>query len=421
MSGKTEWIEVFQCSRCGASLNPSIDSVVAICPYCGYPNPVIGTVETKDIFIVPSKIDVRGARKYFYEYVRRDRDLRMISKKIEIAGINGYYIPLWVVRASYKGVVRAKSISRFKPQATVSKNIYGEAIAYTLARRHVTVPFLDEAFKRYLATKPKAYRLDRLSIKEWMEEGIELFITDTDKSAIYPLIKRRIVRSVINSLGKGYEVISADVDIEYIGEPILLLLPIWIIYYRVYGTIYYAVLTGWDGYRVGGIEPNTVLHVALNTLLMIGLAIVTSLYTALIYVMPYYLIEYMVGYEIYVGLAVISLIIFFGLYKFLALLASLGILQRLGQATFSIPRSLLVPRGRDEEGAPIIPPPIVIGGSASLYGAFVSFTIMVARLAPLILPIILFIASGGLFIVLLEKIYSVGERIFSPVRAERRA
>ncbi|MDK2383629.1 MAG: hypothetical protein QI199_02315, partial [Candidatus Korarchaeota archaeon] len=44
----------YRCERCSAPLEVSPETIVAICPYCGYPNHISGTLSVKDVWIVPS-------------------------------------------------------------------------------------------------------------------------------------------------------------------------------------------------------------------------------------------------------------------------------------------------------------------------------------------------------------------------------
>lgn len=44
----------FRCERCGAPLEVSPETIIAVCPYCGYPNHISGNIKTENIYIVPS-------------------------------------------------------------------------------------------------------------------------------------------------------------------------------------------------------------------------------------------------------------------------------------------------------------------------------------------------------------------------------
>lgn len=90
----------FKCERCGAPLEVSPETIIAVCPYCGYPNHISGNIKTENIYIVPPSLDKNTIAQSFWKRVEKDFDLRRIKDDIQIVGIEGgHYAPTGQERA----------------------------------------------------------------------------------------------------------------------------------------------------------------------------------------------------------------------------------------------------------------------------------------------------------------------------------
>ncbi len=259
----------FRCERCGAPLDVSPETIIAICPYCGYPNHISGTIDVGDIWIIPSKTQAEILRA-FQDRVRRDIDMRMIAKDLEIFDVEGYYAPYWVGRIPVKGYVeyyRWETETRGKQTVRRKKHYRGHfdktLVVPLSARRQVAEFGVKEAVKHFLSTEPKARRLADLSREEWEKIKITILNTELDRSEAEKIVREDAcdhMRNYYASTADGIEFFNCDS-----GEPEqlrLILLPLWTVYYKYKNAVYRVVFTGWDARDVAATEPVTLIRKA---------------------------------------------------------------------------------------------------------------------------------------------------------------
>lgn len=262
--------EAYRCERCGAPLDVSPETIVAICPYCGYPNHISGTLDPRDVWIVPSKTrsEILGA---FQERLRRDIDMRTIARDIDVFDVEGYYAPYWVGVVPAKGYVEYyKWVTEKRGKQTVRrKKHYRESFDRKVtvplsARRQVAEFGVKEAVKHFLSSKPEARRLAELGQEEWEKMKITVLNTELDKNEAEKIVREDACDHVRNSY------LSKADGIEFFncnpGKPEslrLILLPLWTVYYKYKNAVYRVVYTGWDAKDVAATEPVTLLRRAL--------------------------------------------------------------------------------------------------------------------------------------------------------------
>jgi len=101
---------IFRCRNCGAPLDVSPETIVAICSYCGYANWIREDLK-EDILIVESLKDneILGKAR---DRIETDKDLRSIAKYISVLRPYLVCIPFYFVdvkaEADYSGTVNVR-------------------------------------------------------------------------------------------------------------------------------------------------------------------------------------------------------------------------------------------------------------------------------------------------------------------------
>ncbi|GAB6101893.1 hypothetical protein JCM16138_11160 [Thermococcus atlanticus] len=269
----------FKCERCGAPLDVSPETIVAVCPYCGFPNHISGSISTENIFIAPSlgKDEVYRA---FMHRVERDVDLRSLRDDIQVVEIEGRYVPYWEGRVYLKGEVKymrretechtvTDSQGNTREECHTVERHYHEFIDRNLhlmgsARRQVTDFGINDIIKHYKKKFPELKPLKELDEDEWQRIKLEILNTEMDERQARMLMKE----DAVDVVREEYKAKSDR--IEYFrcmpGEPEdvkLVLLPVWTVYYRYGNSIFKVAFSGWDGKDVAATEPMTALRRAM--------------------------------------------------------------------------------------------------------------------------------------------------------------
>ncbi len=393
------------CKRCGASLNPSPDTIIAICPYCGYPNPVVGLTSLRDIYIVPSKYDEHSIRHTLFEKLSEKRIYRRIRRRLGIRRIIGRYVPLWVTRVRYRATLKVAYVGLEHREEV--KEVEDELFTFVRGRRHIVYPGIEELFNHYKRTRPRAYPLYRIDIKMWKKEGIELLNIDVDKGNIDNIIRQKIIAALVRSVGKGRVITDMSYDLEYIGEPIVILLPLWLVYYTFRGSIYYFIVAGWDGEIIGGIRPSFLLDKLVSSAKIVLFAQLVALYLALAIVIPFFIMALIKGIEVYLAIIVLAVLASYGYIKFLHHVTT--------SETISVPKvvaQILLAIARANPNIVIV----AFTSSISFIMYIMSFIVM---LSPFIVSIVFFLLGSGLFIDFTMRTITCTQRIFLPHRSVR--
>ncbi|RLE82178.1 MAG: hypothetical protein DRJ51_02140 [Thermoprotei archaeon] len=242
--------EGYTCSRCGAPLNVTPETIVSVCEYCGYPSIISGIVSPEDIYIL-SSLPRSSVEKAFWEVVESDFDLRRIRKDIVIHDIYGVYIPVWISKVHLRGRVsyyyyrhENKSRRRIYKVVSVSRRI----LVPLLARKQVTLLGAKEALNKIHEKILKKYskKLVEVSRENWRKIKLEVLNTEYDKK----IASERIREDALDILRERFKskgtIDGFDVKVIGADDPKLYLIPLWQVYYRYKDAIYSMFFAGWD-------------------------------------------------------------------------------------------------------------------------------------------------------------------------------
>ncbi|WP_461866918.1 hypothetical protein [Thermococcus sp.] len=272
-------MQAFKCERCGAPLEVSPETIIAICPYCGYPNHISGSIDTEHIYIAPS-LKKDAIYQAFMKRVEKDMDLRRLKDDIQVVEIEGHYVPYWRGRVSLTGEVKymkretechtvTDSEGNTREECHTVERHYHEFIDRTMylmgsARRQVTDFGINDIIEHYKKNSPKLKPLKDLNEDEWQKIKLEILNTEIDEQQAKMLMKE----DAVDVVREEYKAKSDE--IEYFrcepSEPEdvrLVLLPIWTVYYKYGNSIFKVAFSGWDGKDVAATEPMTALRRAM--------------------------------------------------------------------------------------------------------------------------------------------------------------
>ena len=257
----------FKCERCGAPLEVSPETIVAVCPYCGYPNHISGSLKTENMYIVPT-LDKNAIAKAFWNRVERHFDLKRMKNMIEIVDIEGHYAPYWVGNVYVSGEVEytvreeeCHTDSEGNTECHTVEKHYHDYVDETLrligsARRQVKSFGVDDIIRHYSKVRPEGKRLLDLDEDQWGKIKLEILNTEMDEAQAKMVMREDaidIVRSRYSS--RADRIDRFDVIAEEPQNVALFLLPMWTVYYKVENSIFHTVFAGWDGKDVASTEP----------------------------------------------------------------------------------------------------------------------------------------------------------------------
>ncbi len=257
----------FKCERCGAPLEVSPETIVAVCPYCGFPNHISGNLKTEGIFIVPS-LDKNAIAKAFWDRVEHDFDLRRIKEDIQVADIEGHYAPYWNGKVHVYGTVRymkreeeCHTDSKGNTHCHTVERHYTERVDENMrllgsARRQVKSFGVDDLVTHFSKTLPEGKRLLDLGEGEWGRIKLEILNTEMDEKHAVLTMREDAIDIIRNRfLAKSDRIERFDIHADEPQDVKLLLLPMWTVYYRYGDSIFHVVFAGWDGRGVAATEP----------------------------------------------------------------------------------------------------------------------------------------------------------------------
>ncbi len=262
--------EIYECEKCGAPLDLTPETIIAICSYCGFPNTISGLISPDEATVVPS-LPENTLVKGFWSLVRRDRDLRKL-RGINLMDIEGHYMPVWAGRVRIYGTVSYyERRVETRGKTTRTKTVYyidkvdREEIIVVPARRQFTGFGAKELMLHYAQTRPKETILSSIESSTWENIRLRVLGAEYDKKTAMKLIVDEAVDNLREEyLKKGDGIDCFDIHVTGPFNVRLVLLPVWNITYTYAGSAYQAVFAGWDNQCVIRTEPLTASQRALS-------------------------------------------------------------------------------------------------------------------------------------------------------------
>gem|GEM_PF-523498 len=291
MSDVVEVAEAFKCRGCGAPLDVSPETIVAVCSYCGYPNWIREDLR-EDIFVVKGLDDRRIIEKA-WERVRRDRDLRRIANMISFGKPYLIYLPYYFIHveaeADYSGRVlvrvhRCSGSGKNRRCWTESHIVhvsgkYGPYKAtYPILGRKGVKAFSAQALGLYYLRnpgKPEVLKEDTLGKSRFrriliveIDRGTAMDIAldehlDTLREKVVERMKEEArARVMFRGTIVGTTILSKKITPKNIRirASKIILIPMYIIPYNYRRGVYRLFLSGWDGETIVAEEPMNTLQ-----------------------------------------------------------------------------------------------------------------------------------------------------------------
>jgi hypothetical protein len=279
-------VESPRCSYCGAPLEVTPDSVVAVCRYCGRPNFLLGN--PAEVLAVPTLSSSEIVKKAV-ERTKKDLNLRRRMSAINFTSPDLYYLPFYFVEGVLNADYRATVVviyKRSQPRVeTVSKvvRVAGRVslsdVAPVLARRAPWGLSADALAKHFLDTAPEPKPLTDV-----VAQGVGAFLAAeitperAKAKAVRTLISRLLVRVEQDAAARAREAVgvqtattiiqdkTVDYEVARLEASRLTYLPLWVMTYLYNGSHYHYYVAGWDGRVVLAEEPVFAEHRAASLL-----------------------------------------------------------------------------------------------------------------------------------------------------------
>jgi len=273
----------YVCSNCGAPLDVTPETIVAICSYCGEPRVIGGAVSVDEIHVIPSlrREDVEAA---FWRTVREDFDLRRLQREIELYEVRGVYVPVWLAKVRLEGRV-SYYVEREggKKREYRVEDVSGVRRVPVIARRQVaplgTRELVEALSREEVATK----RLVDVVGDEWRRIRLEVLNAEYDRRVALERVREDsldALRAEFRRKGDGIDGFS--VRVAEVEDLKLVLAPLWRAYYTYRDSVYQAVYAGWSGGLLVKTEPVTLVRRLAYFASAAALVLVTGVVTALI-------------------------------------------------------------------------------------------------------------------------------------------
>jgi len=261
---KVESLEIYvsyRCPMCGASINLSPETVVYVCPYCGWSGDVYGRNIALRVWPAPPREAVEQAA-------------RKLGGVLDNASL--LYIPFWVFRVKvtgeYSGTAvytvkryervpvrrnreiewvtvartetRTKKVSgriRFESLKSSAARLYSEIFGGSEMKSWVEHSWQSDPPREVEASELKKYAESFLAAEVSGDEALGMLRGEID-SEIYREINTSAARQVEGSLKEvKIEYLSAQLNV---AEKHLAYVPYWFYTYRVRGNLYAGSLVG---------------------------------------------------------------------------------------------------------------------------------------------------------------------------------
>ncbi len=270
-------MEFIKCSHCGAPLEVTPDTVVAVCRYCGEPNFLMG--DPAEVLAVPTLPSPKIASRAV-ERTRSDPDLQKRMSAINFTtSPDLFYLPFYFIdarlNADYRATVTVIYTKRgqsgtqtVRRTVRVAGRVSLSEVAAVLARRAPWGRSADALARHFLATAPEPKPLADVAA-----QGTGTFLAAeitperAKAKAVRSLIPRLLARVEQDAAARAREAAglpgakavivdkAVDYEVARLEASRLTYLPLWVMTYLYDGSHYHYYLAGWDGKVVLAEEP----------------------------------------------------------------------------------------------------------------------------------------------------------------------
>jgi hypothetical protein len=276
-------LEEVRCRFCGAPLEVTPDSVVAVCRYCGRPNFLLGDPE--EVLAVPTLSSSEIVKKAV-ERTKKDLNLRWRMSAINFTSPDLFYLPFYFVsgklNASYRATVAVTYKTGSQPREARTVSVSGRVslseVAPVLARRATWGLSADALAKHFLDAAPEPKPLTDVAAQSPGKFlAAEITPERAKAKAARSLVSKLLARVEEDAKAKAREAVRAssatavvldktvDYEVVQLEASRLTYLPLWVLTYLYNGSHYHYYAAGWDG-KVLAEEPVFAEHRAASLL-----------------------------------------------------------------------------------------------------------------------------------------------------------
>ncbi len=239
------------CQTCGIEIVLAPETLSVTCPYCDSVY-VAEAAETRQILppqaLIPFAIDKDGARKALRAWFKRHK-----IERPRITPIIGIYLPVWTFdiggEVSWRGQVRRGE--NWVP-ASGSKHFFFDDIVVLAAER--LSPALAKEIQAYDMTHLVAY--DSRYLADWPAERYQLSLADASLRARKQLVKELRTKPAELTSGDYVRDLVVNSSSLMIESYKLILLPMWMVHFKMEEKVYDVVINGQTG-AVRGNRPQS--------------------------------------------------------------------------------------------------------------------------------------------------------------------
>ncbi|MCS7386723.1 MAG: hypothetical protein NDF55_08340 [archaeon GB-1867-005] len=259
----------YRCERCGAPLEVTPETIVAVCDYCGHPN---WMSEVREDIVLVASVSKGVIIREFRRRIEEDFDLSRIKDKIGVTEVSGVYVPFYFVtikaEATYEGYIKKiERVGRGKKARWITKR---EIVSGTLrsilklpvlARRSAEDFSINELAEHYKYSKPELMKLEDVDWEKFRLTVLSAEITSDEAAKIARDEAGDRMRARAESKVDNLTEFHCTTKVLSISP--ITLLPYWYLVYRFGGSHYRAAYAGWNCHLLAIQEPVLIYHRAL--------------------------------------------------------------------------------------------------------------------------------------------------------------
>jgi len=274
------------CPKCGAPINPSQESLVVTCRYCGYTVALAGRDEIKSHSMLENHLYVQQAVEAAQKYMDKGIFRSGVAREAHVGNVKLQYVPFWAFPATtctvYSGttgagvagelhqVQNAFADKRANPLSKLGSLLKAGASAYLESQqkyrtpRTVSLSFSSHYIWIVLARKSAIAAINYYDVPTAKKIPFDVGKIPSDAEFLKTELKQdeaklKVKAEVENkerstASGKVDTLHSCSVDVT-VGDGELIHAPIWFVHYSLSGENHMILVDGSEGKILGGGKP----------------------------------------------------------------------------------------------------------------------------------------------------------------------
>jgi DNA-directed RNA polymerase subunit RPC12/RpoP len=274
------------CSKCGASVSPSLEDLIVTCRYCGFTVSLAGKDEIKVHSMLENQLYAQQAVEAAQKYMDKGIFRSGVAREAQITNAKLRYLPFWTfpvaTYTTFSGITgaglagemrqveaalsdkRASKLSRFGNLMKAGASAYIESQQKNQGSRSVTLSFSSHYIWPILARRSAITEINYFDVPVVKKIPFDVGKIPSDAEFLNTEIKQEEAKLRVKAEAEAKERLIASGKVDTLqscnmnititdGE--LVHTPIWFVHYCLCGENYIILVDGSEGKILGGGKP----------------------------------------------------------------------------------------------------------------------------------------------------------------------